>query len=101
MVSSLIPALALPLPSVRLEAYRPVGASDLEMMVNYLWNIELSEALYPCLQSFEVALRNSIHASLSDHFQNEFWFDQGILLEWQEETLYEAREQLTTLQQAS
>jgi hypothetical protein len=96
MVSSLIRALALPLPRVRLEAYRQAGASDLGMAVNYLWNIELSEALYPCLQSFEVALRNSIHASLSDHFQSEFWFDQGILLEWQEKTLHQAREQLTT-----
>ncbi len=96
MVSRLISALEIPLPPIRLEAYRPTGASDLEMVVNYLWNIQLSGALYPCLQSFEVALRNSIHVSLSDHFQSEFWFDQGILLEWQEETLQEARDQFTT-----
>ncbi len=65
------------------------------MLVNYLWNIELSEALYPCLQTFEIALRNSIHTALSDHFQTELWFDQGILLDWQQETLQEARDELT------
>lgn len=95
MASQLLTALTLPVSSVRLEAYRPVGGSDLDMLVNYLWNIELSEALYPCLQTFEVALRNSIHTALSDHFQTELWFDQGILLEWQQARVQEAREALT------
>lgn len=96
MVAQLIQALTRPVSPVRLEAYRPVGGSDLDMVVNYLWNTELSEALYLCLQAFEVALRNSIHIALSHRFKTEFWFDQGVLLDWQEETLQEARDQLTT-----
>ncbi|MGH2559878.1 MAG: hypothetical protein ACRDJH_12500 [Thermomicrobiales bacterium] len=96
MVSQLIDALGRPLPRVRLEAYRPQVGSDLEMVVNYFWNIELSEALYPCLQTYEVALRNSIHIALTKRFENEFWFDTNILLDWQRETLEEAKNQLTT-----
>jgi hypothetical protein len=95
-ITSLVQALALPISPVRLEAYRPDGGSDLEMIANYVWNIELSEALYPSLQAFEVALRNSVHRALSERFQTEFWFDQGVLLAWQAETLQQARDQLTT-----
>lgn len=94
-MTQLIAVLERSLPRIRLEAYRPEAGSDLEMVVNYLWNIKLSEALYPCLQTFEVALRNSIHAALTEHFQSEFWFDTNILLDWQRETLEEAKEQLT------
>lgn len=95
MVAQLVQALEHSVSRVRLEAYRPEGAADLEMVVNYLWNTELSEALYPCLQTFEVALRNSIHTALSRHFGTEFWFDLGILLDWQRQTLQDARGELT------
>jgi hypothetical protein len=96
MVTRLVRELRFPVSPVRLEAYRPAGGTDLEMIVNYLWNIELSEALYPCLQTFEVALRNSIHDALTYHFGTEFWFDEGILLDWQQTTLQEAKDQLET-----
>jgi len=82
-VNDLVQSLEWPISPVRLEAYRPDGASDLAMLANYIWNVQLSEALYPSLQAFEVALRNSVHRALSHHFQTEYWFDQGILLAWQ------------------
>ncbi|MDI3340141.1 MAG: hypothetical protein QJR03_06370 [Sphaerobacter sp.] len=44
----------------RLESYRPEGGSDDDMLANYLWNLALSEALYPSLQAVEVTLRNRI-----------------------------------------
>jgi len=96
MVTALIDALSYPVSSTRLESYRTAGASDLDMIVNYLWNIELLEALYPCLQAFEIALRNGIHSAFSEHYTTAFWFDEHDLLEWQRATLTEARAQLAT-----
>jgi hypothetical protein len=96
MVARLVAALEPAVSKVRLEAYRPTGASDLDMVVNYIRNIELSEALYPCLQSFEIALRNSIHTALSRKFQTEFWFDQKeLLLSGQGRAVSGARDELT------
>jgi hypothetical protein len=95
LVASLVRALEDAVSRTRLEAYRPAGAADLDMVVNYLWNTELSEALYPSLQAFEIALRNGIHRALTVQFGTELWFDRGILLEWQEKTLEEARRELT------
>lgn len=65
------------------------------MVVNYFHNIELSEALYPSLQSFEIALRNTVHAVLSDHFSTEFWFNRpAFLLSWQAKAVQDARNEL-------
>jgi hypothetical protein len=96
MVAQFVAALEPAVSKVRLEAYRPAGADARDMAVNYFLNIELSEALYPSLQAFEIALRNSIHAALSQHFQAEFWFDQpGFLLTWQQGAIQNARDELT------
>ena len=98
MVAQLVEALKLPVSAIRMEAYRPDGGGDLQMIVNYIWNIELSEALYPCLQSFEIALRNSVHQALADQFHDEFWFNRSDLLGWQQEKVREAKEELTKSQ---
>jgi len=66
------------------------------MAVNYFHNIELSEALYPSLQSFEIALRNTVHSVLRSHFSTEFWFDRPtFLLSWQIRAIQDARNELT------
>jgi hypothetical protein len=84
MVAQFVSALERPISRIRLENYRPIGGSDLEMVVNYFHNLELSEALYPSLQAFEIALRNGIHSTLAIHFNYTFWFDTpGFLPEWQ------------------
>jgi hypothetical protein len=75
MVDRFIADLEQPIPRVRLENYRPPQGDNLAMIVTYFHNLELSEALYPTLQAFEISLRNSIHATLSDHFQTPYWFD--------------------------
>lgn len=74
VVSQLIAAIEIPISPARLEAYRQ-GGSDLDMVTNYLWNMQLSEALYPTLQSLELALRNTIHHNARIQFGNDFWFD--------------------------
>lgn len=40
-----------------------------EALIAYSWNIELSQALYPALQVLEIALRNSLHDTITDSYQ--------------------------------
>jgi len=103
MVAQFIAALERPVSRVRLENYRADG-SDLDMVVNYFYNLELAEALYPTLQAFEIAFRNSVHLTLSQHFQNPFWFDTPGLFPsprppakepWQVRSVREARKNLS------
>lgn len=103
MVARFVADLELPLSRIRLENYRPHTGSDLEMVVNYFFNIELSEALYPTLQAFEVALRNSVHLALSQRFGTPYWFDAPGLypsppppetVSWQEEAIEAAKDSL-------
>jgi len=60
-ISDLRAAISLP----RLDKYRPVGGTDLDMAVNHFWNIAHFEALYPDLAVLEVTLRSSIHQALT------------------------------------
>lgn len=103
MVTQFVASLERPVSRVRLENYR-AGGTDLDMVVNYFYNLELSESLYPTLQAFEVAFRNSIHSTLLQHFNNPFWFDTAGLYPppkppktttWQEDALRVARRKLT------
>jgi len=77
VVSQLIAAVEMPISRARLDAYRN-GGSDLDMISNYLWNMQLSEALYPTLQSLEIALRNTIHHNARNQFGRDFWFDNPV-----------------------
>ena len=45
---------------------------------SYAWNIALCESLYPALNCFEVALRNSIHTAATEQFGTEFWFNSRL-----------------------
>ncbi len=103
MVAQFVAALERPISRIRLENYRD-GGSDLDMAVNYFYNLELSEALYPTLQALEIALRNSVHQTLSQHFNNPYWFDTPRLypappppetVPWQEKAIQETRDTLT------
>ena len=97
MVAQFINALERPISRVRLENYRPPGASDLDMVTNYFFNLELSEALYPTLQAFEIALRNSIHLALSSRANSAFWFDEpGFLPQRQVNEISGARQKLAS-----
>lgn len=80
----------------RLEAYRYPGGSDLDMVVNYFWNIDLAEAIVPSLHALEVALRNTIHATMTQvHANNDMWFFvEGVLEPQQLKAFAEAYRQV-------
>lgn len=76
MVQELYQALS----QTRLQAYRPGGGSDLELLTNYFWNIHLAEGLMPTLHAVEIALRNTIHTAVASRQGTEMWFLQPGLL---------------------
>jgi hypothetical protein len=66
----------------RLDAYqqRTQTDGDLALFSHYIWNMALSESLYPGLQALEVALRNTIHNTATQQFKREDWYaDQQII----------------------
>ena len=57
--------------------------TDTDLLSTYLWNIALSEAIYPVLHNFEIAVRNSFYEAIS-RFSHENWLheiDTDVLLE--------------------
>lgn len=72
--------LARALSSARLGPYRARSGSDEETVCLYLHNLALSRELYPILNSVEVALRNTIHASATAHFGTPDWFRDPAVL---------------------
>ncbi len=65
------------LQSVSLSRLRLYGAGkgpEAEVCARYLWNVALSEALYPAFNHVEVALRNAFHREASVHRKSAMWF---------------------------
>jgi hypothetical protein len=61
--------------STRLEAYRRLPSDkNVDLLSTYLWNIALSEALYPVLHNFEISLRNSFHQAISRSFYENWLY---------------------------
>jgi hypothetical protein len=99
-VERYVAALHQPVSAERLETYRPAGGDDLVMLVNYYWNIALCEALYPTLHCVEVALRNTLHTTMTNRFGNEFWFDDlSIIFSEQKADVDKARANLARRRQ--
>lgn len=68
----------------RMEAHRPPQGEDLDMLGAYLYNMALCEALYTPLGFLEVALRNSLHTSLSELHGSPSWYSlPGVLERYQ------------------
>lgn len=59
----------------RMSGYRlnPQDREDL-ILARYIYNVEISSALYNSLHILEVALRNGIHREASRHFRDMYWF---------------------------
>lgn len=53
----------------------------METAVNYLWNVQLAEALYCSLSAVEIALRNALHDTLARQVGTPTWYNQRGLLE--------------------
>ncbi|MEX2426073.1 MAG: hypothetical protein WD401_04840, partial [Thermomicrobiaceae bacterium] len=60
----------------RLDRYRRDGSDEIDAVADYLWNVALSEALYPWLAMLEVSLRNALHRELSELTGTDMWFEQ-------------------------
>ena len=71
----------------RLRPYlnRSPAGDHAQAFARYLWNLRLSESLYPSLQGTEIALRNSIHQAACEAFGDEYWF-RTKLIEREKET---------------
>ena len=80
-MAQLVSELEAALSRVRLESYRPPGGSDLDMVVNYFWNIDLAEALLPSLHAAELALRNAISNVIAADRRTDLWYYEPDLLE--------------------
>lgn len=85
MVDRFVVDLHLPLSQIRLERYRGKDArgvgigTNLDMLVDYFWNIALAESLYPTLHAVEIALRNTVHTTLTNRYQSQrWWHDKSI-----------------------
>lgn len=68
----------------RIESYRPLGGTDLEMLSTYFWNIELCESLYPPLGALEKAFRNTLSNSLAVEFNRLDWYGEPRFLQKRE-----------------
>ncbi len=81
----------------RLDVYRSAGGGESEAISRYFWNVALSEALYPTLQTLEVALRNSIHHAACESYNSRSWFDgpNSPLLRFEREAVEAAKQVLT------
>lgn len=76
----------------RLEAHRPLGGDEWDMIVNYYWNIELCKALHSSIHALEIGLRNGIHAAATGHYGSEYWFDlPNVLLDRQSDQVRKTR----------
>lgn len=81
----------------RLEAYRQDGVTPGTALARYLLNLALCESLYTPLHLVEVALRNTLHATLTVRYQHETWYETASvpMSSWQQATVTEARRRLT------
>ena len=71
--------LGVAISSDRFEPYsRSPAQRSTTAYATYAWNIALCESLYPALNCFEVALRNSVHAAATDQFGTEYWFNSRL-----------------------
>jgi hypothetical protein len=58
----------------RMEKYFNRYAVPEKAMLHYQCNIELAEAFYPCIATFEIALRNAVGRELAALFGREDWY---------------------------
>ncbi|MCB1216569.1 Abi family protein [bacterium] len=72
----------------RLEPYVSICGDARRGLSVYLWNVSLCEAMYPALHCCEIALRNSMYETLSEHFGNRDWiFDRRYLVKRDGDTI--------------
>lgn len=74
--ATLISALQDSLSQDRLQSYLKAASGDRTAALRlYIWNTDLSAALYQPLQGLEITLRNAFHRELSKTYGND-WYSQ-------------------------
>lgn len=88
------PGLEEALSLERFSRYLEWAGGDRERAIDlYSLNTRVSESLYTPLQMLEVALRNRIHAVMTEARHEAWFYDAGVLLgEWQPDQLAKAAE---------
>lgn len=75
----------------RLDAYRRPGDADgLDAVARYLWNVALSEALYPPLDALEVGLRNNLYDEIAAVYGPSWFTRPGLLRPTETQSVSEA-----------
>lgn len=76
---SLLDRLRPAISDARLSTYLTAAGFDEDRaLALYLWNVQIGEALHLPIQAVEVALRNRIHATLSETFGPAWWSDPAL-----------------------
>lgn len=81
----------------RLKSYETLCPSgeEHEIIGAYHWNLLICQALYPFLQSAEVALRNNMHQAISTKFQDEDWLNFEVKEQVSRQILEDTRKKLS------
>ena len=95
MRNELLNSLLVSISESRFSTYQDRNKSaDKEIgFTRYVWNMALSESLYPVLQGVEITLRNSIHNAVSRKYNSHDWFDY-VLVEPEINSWKRAREEV-------
>ena len=79
---SLLDRLRPVISDARLSTYLTAAGFDEDRaLALYLWNVQIGEAFHLPIQAVEVALRNRIHAAMSQRFGRTWWQDAGLAAE--------------------
>jgi hypothetical protein len=89
---SQVRALSATLSPERINTYLArCAGNEVEAILWYERNTELSEALYGVLQGFEVSLRNSIHQAMCARHRRDDWYDYVTLRDVERGRVADAR----------
>jgi hypothetical protein len=98
MNEQLYEQLELSISKTRLDEYSKILKTQDKKIIftYYILNSEIAKSLYIPLQNLEVALRNSIHNTLTAYYNTEYWYDiDEFLLHNELKKIIEAKSKIT------
>ena len=80
----------------RMDNHRVGTEADEDTLARYVWNMALSEAMYPTLQNLEIVFRNSVSFAAAKEFGTLYWFDPpaGLMRPQEARRITEAKDSL-------
>ena len=95
MHNTFYPAISKIVSEARLIPYGKNSDPQTTVLGRYLWNIALSESLYPTLNALEVSLRNSLHNAITSFKGDAYWFEY-VLVRYEQRKLQEVKQRLAS-----